>query len=387
MLRGFKYRIYPTDDQKKLIEQTFNCCRMVYNMALGIKIDAYKNHEIKLSAIDLCYQLAEMKKDYAWVQEVDSQALQASVKKIDIAFKNFYNGGGYPKFKAKKNEQSFQCPNNARHIDFEKGLLSIPKLKNIPIQVSRKFVGQIKTVTIRRVSSGKYFATILVDTGVAAPDKKPITETGTLGIDLGIKDFAILSTGEKFGNPRHLKNSLVRLKVMQRRASRKKKGSANRKKANKKTAIIHERISNQRGDFLHKLSSKIVNENQVDTVCVESLAVRNMVKNHCLAQAISDVGWAEFVRQLRYKCEQTGKNLIEIGRFEPSSKTCSACGAINETLTLADREWTCASCFATHDRDVNAAKNIKFMGLKTGRGTPGEPRRLRRTKKQEKMYI
>lgn len=377
MLKAYKYRIYPNELQKRLIEQTFSACRVVYNVALETKIRAYKEHKVSLSFYDLQSQMVEMKQDYLWLRQVNSQSLQATLQNMDGAFKKFFKGAGYPKFKSKRGSQSFQCPANTRKIDFEKGLLTIPKIPNIRLTVSRKFEGKIKTVSISRTASGKYFASILVQIDTVLPVKTLVESAKTIGIDLGLKDFAIASDGRKWSNPKFLRNDLQRLKVLQQRASRKKKGSNNRKKANKKVAVQHEKIVNKRKDYLQKLSTELVNDSQVASICVESLAVKNMVKNHKLAQAISDASWSEFVRMLEYKCEWSGKNLIKIGRFEPSTKTCNSCGALNETLTLADRIWTCASCYVTHDRDVNASKNIKIMGLQhSRRGTPEEPAEL-----------
>jgi len=387
MLRSYKYRIYPTGDQIKLIEQTFSACRLVYNLALEVKISAYKQHQINLSAFSLCRQLVELKRDHEWLHEVDSQALVASVIRIESAFKNFFRNAGYPKFKSKKGIQSFQCSYKGRKIDFNNELLTITKIKNIPIRISRKFEGKVKRIIISRVPSGKYFVSILVDNEIHQPTKAPIDIQKTIGIDLGLKDLAILSDGTKFTNPKFLKLSQQRLAVLQKRVCRKKKGSGNRKKAVKRVAIQHERIANQRKDYLQKISTKLVRDNQTTTFCVESLSVKTLVKNHRLAQAITDAAWSMFVKMLQYKCLWNGKSVIEIGTFEPSTKTCSTCKVINEEITLEDRNWTCVSCHATHDRDVNAAINIKFMGLeKSRRGTsegPVESRRLRRAKKQE----
>lgn len=387
MLKAYKYRIYPNKDQCRLIEHSIACCRLVYNLALETKVMAFKEMGVKLSCFDLCYQLTEMKKEYHWLQDVDSQALQASIKKVDVAFLNFYKGCGYPKFKKNKGRQSFQSPNNKREIDFNKGLLTIPKIKNIPIVVSRKFSGDIKTVTISRVSSGKYFASILVDNKKENPPKSIINIKSTLGIDLGIKEFAVFSNGEKIVNPHYLKNYIERIKCLSRRAAKKNKGSINRKKANRKVSIIHERILNMRNDFLQKLSTRLVRDSQMNTFCIENLSINGMIKNHSLAQSIGDVSWGEFVRQLQYKADWYGKNIIQIGKFEPSTKTCCCCGISNNTLTLKDREWTCDNCGTMHDRDINAAINIKNIGLKnSGWGTSGEPVELLplgRAKKQE----
>lgn len=390
MLKSYKYRIYPDAGQKAKIDQTIGVCRLVYNLALDVKMRAWRSG-VKLSSFDLCYQLVELKKAYPWIAEVDSQALQAAVKKVDVAFKNFFRGAGYPKFKSRKlGTQSFQCPNHKREVDFVKGLLIIPKISDIPIRISRSFEGKIKTVTISRTPTGKYYASILVDNGVALPVKPQITPEKTIGIDVGLKSFVITSEGRSFAPKRHLKQNLERLKILQRRASKKKKGSQNRKKANLCVAKLHEKITNQRVDYIQKITSQLIGDNQADTFVVEDLAVVNMLKNHKLAQSISDVSWGKFFEVLQYKCDWYGKNLIKIGRFEPSSKRCSNCGHVKESLSLSEREWTCSECNTTHDRDINAAQNIKYFGLKnnSGKGVPDEPverRRLRRAMKQENI--
>lgn len=374
VLRAYKYRLYPTAAHREMIDKTISCCRFVYNLALETKIVCYRDHGKNISAIDLCYQLAELKRDCQWLAEVDSQALQASIKKLDVAFKNFYRGSGFPNFRSKRNAGSFQCPNNTRKVDFEKATLTIPKIKNIPIVLSRRFDGKIKTITISKTATGKYFASVLVETTVNTMPSSPILESTTIGIDLGIKNFAILSNGETIANPKYLRESLQRLKTLQRRASRKMKGGRNRTKANLKVALLHERIANKRQDFLHKVSSSLVRDSQTDTICLETLAVNNLIKNHKLGQAIGDVSWAKFVYMLEYKANQAGVNVIRIGRLEASSKTCSACGFVNKELKLLDRNWTCIVCGVTHDRDINAAINIKRMGLKqSGLGKSEEP--------------
>ena len=385
MLRAYRYRLYPTKDQSVQIDRSIGVCRLVYNLGLEVKIWAYKNGT-RLSSFDLCYQLVDLKKDYDWIRAVDSQALQAAVKKVDIAFKHFFNGNGYPKFKSKRNGGSFQCPNNSRKIDWAASTLTIPKIKDIPIVLSRKFEGKVKTVTIIKTATQKYFASILVET---SQEELPAPKIqNAIGIDLGIAHFAVLSNGQKIDDPGYLSNSLARLRVLQRRASRKKKGSQNRKKANLKVAIAHEKIKNQRNDFLQQVSTRLINDNQVDTICVESLGVKNMVKNHKLAGAITDVSWSKFIAMLVYKGKWYGKNVIRIDPWYPSSKTCSCCGHVREEMDLSVREWTCDRCRAIHDRDVNAARNIQVKGIQTGVGNSGgsvEPWRIRRTKKQKKV--
>lgn len=374
MFKSFKYRIYPTVEQATKIDQSISVCRLVYNLALEVKISAWQSARKNMSYFALCRQLVELRAAYPWVKAIDSQALQAAVKRLDVSYARFFKGSGFPKFKSKKGGQSFLCPNHPKRIDWEKGTLTIPKNKNIPIRLSRKFEGLIKTITISKTPSGKYFASILVETPDQPPAKPVIESRRTIGIDLGIKSFVVTSDGVSFENNRFLKNSLGRLKCLQRRAARKKNGSKNRKKVIKKLSIIHERISNQRADHIHKTTTRLIHDNQVNTFVLESLNVTGMMQNHKLAQAISDVSFGEFARQMQYKCVWFGKNLIAIGQFVPSSKRCFSCGAINEALTLADREWTC-SCGAHHDRDLNAAKNIKYYGLlkHSGEGIAGEP--------------
>ena len=406
MLKAYKYRIYPTENQRQQIEQKFGCCRLVYNTALELKMYVWKAFGVSLSAYDLMKQLADAKQDYDYLRHVDSQSLNAVILQMDTAYKGFFAGGGYPKFRKKQGHASFSAPCNKREVDFEVSTLTIPKLPDIKCVFSSRFEGKIKTVTISRTPTRKYFASILVDDGLKVPKKQPISASKTLGIDLGLKDFLITSDGEKVANPRFYREAQTRLKVLQRRVSRKKKASANCKKALFRLAIHHEKTTNKRKDFLQKLSTKFVSENQATSFCVEDLGVKNMSKRakkklnesgvaqpngqaakSGLNKSIRDAGWSEFVRMLAYKCEWAGKNLIKIGRFEPSSKTCNACKTVNETLTLKDRSWTCEACGAKHDRDINAAKNIRDIGIKNSRrGTSGGPVELRtkvRAKKQE----
>ena len=356
-----------------MIDKTIGVCRFIYNLALETKLYAYRAHGKILSSIDLCHQIIDLKKDCHWISEVDSQAVQASVNKIDKSFQSFFRGSGFPKFKSKRSGGSFQCPNNTRRVDFENSTITIPKIKTIPFVLSRRFEGKIKIVTILKTPTGKYFASILVETKSVGLVTKEINSESTIGIDTGIKDFIITSDGKRFQANRKLKNNLKRLQCLQRRASRKKRGSNNRKKANKCLAILHEKITNQRTDYIHKVTTQLTHDNQVGSIVIEDLNVVGMLKNRKLSQAISDISLGEFYRQLGYKCEWYGINLIKIGRFDPSSKRCSDCGEINNDLTLADREWIC-KCGSVHDRDFNAAKNIKWFGLNNSRrGTPVEP--------------
>lgn len=355
MFKAFKYRIFPTEPQKELIAKHIGSSRFVFNLALETKNAAYISNKHNYSPFDLIKQLPELKKECPWLKEVNSQSLQQSIQNMDIAFKKFFKGGGFPKFKSKRDRQSFSIPQN---VIVENNLLIIPKFKKgIKISLHRPTQGIVKSATISITPTGKYFVSILCDINTEIPTKEPITENTTIGIDLGIKDFAITSDGEVFDNPKFLRKVQGKLKYVQRKYS-KYKG----KRTKKKLAKLHEDVVNKRKDFLHKVSTKLIRENQ--TIAIETLAVKNMVKNHNLAQAINDVSWSTFVSMLEYKADWYGKNILRIGQFSPSSKTCSNCGAINKELQLKDREWTCGSCSTVLDRDVNAAINIKSFALK-----------------------
>lgn len=357
MLKGFKYRLYPNKDQEVLLNKHIGCSRFVYNLALETKTMAYASNKVNLTCFDLIKQLPELKKECEWLKEVNSQSLQMPIRNLDNAFTNFYKGqGDFPKYKSKwKGKQSFNIPQN---VKVEEGRLNIPKFKNtIKMVLHRPFKGDIKSATISRTPTGKFFVSILCDTGVNCKPKSKVDVSETVGVDLGIKDFLITSDGEVVDNPKYLKKSESKLKYIQRKYS-KYKG----KRTKHKLAKLHEKVANQRRDFLHKQSSKLVKENH--SIAIEDLNVKGMLKNHCLAKSISDVGWSMFTTMLEYKCEWYGVNLLKIGRFAPSSKTCSNCGKVNKELTLKDREWTCKGCGTHHDRDINAAVNIKNFALR-----------------------
>jgi len=359
LYRSFKYRLYPSQEQEVLLSKHFGHCRFLWNLALETKTNAYLSAKVNYSRFDLQKQLVDLKKECEWLKEVNSQSLQFVLQNLDLAYKKFFKGAGFPKFKSKHNKQSFHVPQN---VKIEDSWLVIPKFKKkgIKIKLHRPLEGTIKSATISRTPTGKYFVSILCDTKEPIPTKVHIKENTTIGIDLGIKDFAVTSEGEVIENPKFLRNKIERLRVLQRRASKKQKGSSNRKKANKRVALLHEKIKNQRQDFLHKISTKLIRENQ--TICLENLGVSNMMKNHCLAQAISDVSWSEFNRMIEYKAEWYGVNVLRIGRFAPSSKTCE-CGVINKDLKLSDRVWKCKSCGRVNERDLLAARNIKKFAL------------------------
>lgn len=391
MIKAFKYRIYPTNQQAQLLSKHFGAVRFVYNLALETKTFAYSTKQINISRFQLNAQLADLKKECGWLKEVNSQSLQSALVNLDSAYSLFFKGvADFPTFKNKHGKQSFQCPQNVT-VDFKAGTIDLPKFKEpIKAVLHRPFIGTVKTVTISRTTTSKYFASVLVETGEVKPEPKPIRRSAEVGIDLGIKTFATLSDGTEYANPKHLNQSIARLKVLQRRASKKKKGSINRKKANMRVARLHEQVANQRKDFLHKASDAITK--QYDTIVLEDLAVSNMVKNHKLARSISDAGWAGFKSMLEYKAVWRGKNVVTIGRFDPSSKLHNTCGYIHKDLTLSDREWTCPNCGEVVLRDVNAAINILHFGLLKDsamerRVGPVESPTMVGTLKQEKLAL
>lgn len=367
MLRAYKYRIYPTDEQKVLFAKTFGCCRFVYNWALNLKIEAYKLEKKSVAYKEVQNRMVnELKKENQWLTEVNSQALLNSIRNLDTAYKNFFRDThtvGFPRFKSRKNRQSFQCPQHCS-VDFGKGTVSIPKAKDIPAVLHRRFKGTVKTVTVSMTPSGKYFASVLVDTAIQELPVSPIQGDTALGIDLGIKSLAVCSDGRTFDNPKNLQHSLDRLALLQKRLSRKQKGSANRNKARIRVARLQEHIANCRKDNLHKITHVLTHDSQVRTLCMENLNVKGMQSNHHLAQAVGDASFGMFLTMLEYKCRWYGVNLVKIDRFAPSSKTCGQCGYVYKGLKLSERSWTCSECGTHHDRDFNAACNIKEFGLK-----------------------
>jgi len=341
-------------------------------IALDLKIKTYQKNKKFISCFDIIKLLPKLKEKYAWLKEVNSQSLQMAIRNLDNAFTRFFKEkAGFPNFKSKKNNHySFQCPQNYK---IETGKLYIPKFKEgIKIKQHRDIVGKMKTVTISKTPTNKYYVSISVEIASDVIQPKKLNPNKTIGIDLGLKNFCVISNGEKIDNPKYLKKSERRLKIRQRRLSKKEKDSNNRKKYRYKLAKIHEKISFQRKDFLHKLSSRIVRENQ--SICIEDLNVKGIVQNSRLSKSISDVGWGEFRRQLEYKSYWYGANLITIGRFEPSSQICNNCGYRNHDLKLSQRIWTCPECKTKLDRDINAAKNIKDLGIETYRRGCGNPR-------------
>ncbi len=386
MLKSYRYRLYPTKEQSELLDKQFGCNRLVYNLALAVKIEAWRKMKISLSAYDLIKQLPDLKMGLEWLCEVDAASLQQSILDMDKAYKSFFNGGGFPKFKKRHSKCGARFCQGIK-IDFTSCVINAGKFKGIKLVIDRQFSGDISSATVTKTPTGKYFVSVLVKDAKEMPIKAPITKERSIGIDLGLSSFLTKDNGEKIDNPRFLRNGLTRLKVLQRRASRKVKGSRNRKKANLKVALCHEKITNKRLDFIHQETFRLIDDSQVDTFFMEDLNVTGMTKNHKLAQAISDVSWSKFVEVLRYKCEWSGKNLVMIDRWYPSSKTCSCCGKVKETLSLSERIFSCDHCGLVLDRDVNAARNIKHYGL-TGIGRSDEPVEsltMVRAEKQEKV--
>jgi putative transposase len=366
MLKAYKFRIYPTNEQKVLLAKTFGCCRWFFNYSLNLTNETYKTTGKGLSRNEIINKLPELKKEKEWLTEVPSQALQQVALDLSSAFLNFFEKRAkFPKFKKKGNSQSVRFPQG---IKLDGDYLTLPKLKKVYCKVSRLPVGKLKSVTVSMTSSEKYFASCLYDDGVETPLSSPLlggTEGGkgkAIGIDLGVKDFAITSDGSKYGNPNHYRKYEQKLAKKQKQLAPKQKGSNNRHKARKAVAKVHEKITRCREDFLHKLSRKLVDENQV--IVVENLAVKNMVKNHKLAKSISDCGWGQFCTMLKYKAEWQGKTYIEVDRFFPSSKTCNHCLHQVDSLSLDIRVWQCPKCGTIHDRDINAAINIRDEGLR-----------------------
>ena len=363
MIKSYKYRLNPTKEQAEFFEKSFGCVRFVYNWALNQRIEAYQKDGTRISWVDSCKRLTELKKqeETKWLCEVANQSLQSSIRNMDSAFTRFFREKkGFPKFHSKKRGRfSFQLVQHVS-IDFNTHKVKLPKIGEVKFGKNREFVGKIGTCTVSKTPTGKYYISIFVDDGKPLSDKVPITEDTTVGIDVGIKDFAVLSNGQVYSNPKYFEKNEKRLKLLQKRLSRKQKGSKRRERARLAVAKQHEKIKNHRANFIHQVTSRIVRENQ--TVIIEDLNVEGMLKNHNLAKHITSASWNEFFRQLQYKCDWQGKNLIRIGLFEPSSKMC-LCGYINKDLTLKDREWDCPHCGRHNDRDLLAAVNIKRFGL------------------------
>ncbi len=359
MYRAYKFRIYPTDEQQLALAKSFGCCRWFWNYSLNLCQETYKATGKGLSRGAIQGLLPSLKKEYPWLTDAYSQCLQVVALNLSTAYKNFFDKrAGFPSFKSKHGRQSISYPAN---VKLDGDYIKLPgKVGKIYSKQDRKIDGAIKTVTVSLNPDGKYFASVLVDDGKDIQSSN--TKGKTIGIDLGLTHFCITSDGSKFDNQRHTKKYAHNLKRKQQKLSRKQKGSNSRNKARRLVAKVHSKIRRVREDFLHQLSRKIVNENQV--IAVENLNVKGMVRNHNLAKAISDCGWGQFCTMLKYKSQWEGKTYIEVDRFFASSKTCNVCLNRVDNLDLDIRSWTCDKCQTHHDRDINAAINIRNEALR-----------------------
>ena len=362
IFRTYQFELQPTQEQKALLDKHFGCVRFVFNHFLNERKEQYQADKKSDNYYKQAATLTELKKkeETAWLKEVNSQSLQFALRCLDTAYVNFFRGNAkFPRFKSRKKKNSFTVPQFAK---LKGGRFFAPKFKEgIKVNVHREVKGEIGKCTLSKTPTGKYFVSILSE-----EQYQPKEKTGSVcGVDLGLKDFAITSDGVKFKNNKYTKHYEKELAKAQRHLSRKTKGSNSFERQRRKTARIHEKITNSRMDNLHKVSHRLVSD--YDIIALEDLNVKGMVKNHKLAKHISDASWGTFIRLLEYKADWNDKQIVKVNRFYPSSKTCGGCGWINQDLKLSDREWTCNSCGVVHDRDVNASVNILKEGLKIHR--------------------
>lgn len=357
--KGIKFRIYPNKEQEELLAKSFGCTRYVYNWALDLKTKTYQTEKKSISRFDLDKQLTQLKKEKEWLKEVPSQTLQQSLSDLDKAFTKFFKEKKrYPKFKSKYDKQSVRFPQGfellERHIAF-------PKLGKISTKISKDLsLFKINNITVSKTKTGKYFASVCYTEPFELPAKPEPKLENAVGVDLGVKIFATISNGEEVENPKHFHQRFSKVRYLNRQLSKKKSGGKNREKARLKLARQYEKVSDLRQDFQHKLSTRLIRENQ--TICLEDLNVEGMIKNRKLSRQIQDAAWGYFNIKLDYKSDWYGANILRIGRFEPSSKLC-ICGYLNKDLKLSDREWLCPKCKARHKRDILASSNIKSFAF------------------------
>lgn len=358
MLNATRIRLYPTDKQAHSLAMQFGCARWVWNNSLDLTGEMYRTTGKGLNYHTMSIRLPKLKQEFEWLSGADSQALQQSLQNLARAFENFFaKRGRYPRFKSKHGRQSIQYPQRVR---IEGSRIYLPKVGWVRCVVHREITGKLKTVTVSRNACGQFHAAILTDNGEVMPAVS--AEGKAIGVDVGLTHLAVTSDGSKIENPRHLRKAEKNLKRKQQMLSRKTKGSNSRNKARQLVARVHERVASVRKDHLHKLSRRIVNENQV--IAVEDLHVKGIMSNHSLAKATGDAGWGMLTGFLEYKAARAGKAFVKCDRWYPSSKTCSACGSICDKMPLDVRAWTCIHCATHHDRDINAATNIRAEGLR-----------------------
>jgi len=370
-LKAYQYSISPNTEQQFQLWQHFNHNRGVWNRMLALKSRYYRMFGKSLSKRQLQDHLIKLKKRpaFAWLKQVNSQSLLATLNHLDTAYSNFFKGiAKFPRFKSKcSNWHSYANPQHTE-VDFDSGKVKLPKIGWVKAKLHREFVGKVKTSTVKISPSGKFTVSILVDDGKVLPDAIIIEPEYAIGIDLGIKDFVITSRGKTYENKRLLDKQLHQLNKLQRILSRKKKGSASRNKQRIKVAKLHEHVANSRKDYAHKVSAELVSESQTTIFC-EDLAVKNLLRNKKLSRHIANIGWSQFLNFLSYKMKESSKNLIRINRFKPSSRECRICHSKHENLKLSDRNFECPYCGHTEDRDIHAAKNILRFGLEQELGS------------------
>ncbi len=369
--KAYKFRIYPTKEQEIFIAKTIGCSRFVFNRFLGQWNDTYQETGKGLTYSSCSAELTQLKKEFVWLKEVDSIALQSSLKNLADSYTRFFKKQNKaPRFKSKKNQvQSYTTKETNSNMAIVDNKIKLPKLGYVRLAKSREVEGRILSATVRRNPSGKFFVSILVET-----DVQPLKKTeSSIGIDLGIKDFAVFSDGHKMDNHTFTAKMEKKLRREQRKLSRRALNAKNNgmnlldaknyQKQKRRVARLHERVMNQRDDFLHKLSTDLIKNH--DIVCIEDLNTKGMLRNHKLAKSISDVSWSAFVSKLEYKAKWYGKTIVKISRWYPSSQICSECGHQDGKKSLEIRDWTCPICDKHHDRDINASQNILAEGLRT----------------------